>query len=96
MAERSGRDLKDLSLLELEELARRIEAEIASRRSSGGGWLGTGARGALVERNVRYCNPENPAETWSGRGKRPAWVEAALQKGASLADLIVPGDSSES
>ncbi len=34
-----------------------------------------------------YVNPENPAQTWSGRGRRPGWVNAALDAGRTLEDL---------
>ncbi|MEO1677928.1 MAG: H-NS histone family protein [Pseudomonadota bacterium] len=25
----------------------------------------------------KYRNPDNPAQTWSGRGRRPDWIKAA-------------------
>jgi DNA-binding protein H-NS len=31
-----------------------------------------------------YRNPDNPAETWSGRGRRPRWLVAALEAGYKL------------
>lgn len=31
-----------------------------------------------------YVNTKNPAQTWSGRGRRPKWLIEALQNGASL------------
>lgn len=37
----------------------------------------------------RFQNPENPAQTWTGRGKRPAWVKDALGKGKVLDDLKI-------
>jgi DNA-binding protein H-NS len=37
----------------------------------------------------KYRNPENPEETWAGRGRKPKWVEAALSKGRSLSDLEI-------
>jgi DNA-binding protein H-NS len=37
----------------------------------------------------KYRNPAEPAETWSGRGKRPKWVIAQLQAGRKLDDLVV-------
>jgi len=37
----------------------------------------------------KYRNPENPTETWAGRGRRPKWVEAALASGKSLDDLKI-------
>jgi DNA-binding protein H-NS len=36
---------------------------------------------------VKYRNPTNPIQTWSGRGKRPAWVNEALASGVTLEDL---------
>lgn len=37
----------------------------------------------------KYSNPANPAETWSGRGKRPRWFNAALKAGKKEADLLI-------
>jgi DNA-binding protein H-NS len=36
---------------------------------------------------AKYRNPDNPAQSWSGRGKRPQWVVEALASGKSLEDL---------
>lgn len=44
----------------------------------------------------KYCNPDNPAETWAGRGRPPKWAQAALEAGQRLEDLAIPeaaGDS---
>jgi DNA-binding protein H-NS len=30
---------------------------------------------------AKYRNPESPSETWSGRGKQPRWLVAALKAG---------------
>lgn len=37
----------------------------------------------------KYCNPQAPSQTWSGRGKRPRWVVAALETGQRLDDLKI-------
>ncbi len=37
----------------------------------------------------KYRNPANPAETWSGRGKRPRWFNAALAAGKKEKDLLI-------
>jgi DNA-binding protein H-NS len=37
----------------------------------------------------KYRNPEKPSQTWSGRGKKPAWVEKALASGKTLKDLQI-------
>jgi len=38
---------------------------------------------------IRFRNPANPAQTWTGRGKRPRWLRQALEQGASLDDFTV-------
>lgn len=38
---------------------------------------------------VKYVNPQNPAETWAGRGRKPLWLVAKLKKGAKLEDFAV-------
>jgi DNA-binding protein H-NS len=37
----------------------------------------------------KYCNPLLPAETWSGRGKQPRWLVAALKTGLKLEELEI-------
>lgn len=39
----------------------------------------------------KYFNPSAPEETWSGRGKRPRWLVAALQSGHNLEEFRIPG-----
>jgi DNA-binding protein H-NS len=37
----------------------------------------------------KYQNPADTAETWTGRGRKPLWVQAALDAGQSLSDLEI-------
>ncbi len=37
----------------------------------------------------RYRNKNNTAETWTGRGKKPRWLVAELEKGAKLEDFLI-------
>lgn len=37
----------------------------------------------------KYRNPENPAQTWTGKGRKPKWLTAALKSGKSLDDLEI-------
>jgi DNA-binding protein H-NS len=39
----------------------------------------------------KYRHPDNPALTWTGRGKRPAWVAEWLSSGKSLEDAATAG-----
>ncbi len=37
----------------------------------------------------KYRNPANRLETWTGRGRQPRWVVAALKGGKRLSDLLI-------
>jgi DNA-binding protein H-NS len=32
----------------------------------------------------KYRNPDNPSETWAGRGLKPRWLAAAIKAGKKL------------
>jgi DNA-binding protein H-NS len=36
----------------------------------------------------KYRNPANPADTWSGRGRQPAWYKDAIAKGKSPDSML--------
>ena len=38
---------------------------------------------------VKFRDPNNSSNTWTGRGKRPLWLQDALSKGANLGDFLV-------
>ena len=91
MGRKRDGDISALCLTDLMALRERVEAEIHDRRLEYERSLR--ARGGMTERDgPRYGNPTNPAETWSGQGRRPAWVEEALAGGATLAELEVLDD----
>ena len=63
---------------------RTLEAELAklSRLSSSQmRSKGPGVRGPVAP---KYRNPENPSETWAGRGLKPRWLAAAIKAGKKL------------
>ena len=37
----------------------------------------------------KYCNPDNESETWTGRGRKPAWVTTYLEAGNDLEDCLM-------
>lgn len=91
MVRRRERDLSRLSDTDLRALAERIDAELVRREQVR--LHGERARGGLREgQGPRYRNPENPSETWSGRGAQPAWVRALRSRGVRLRDLQVADD----
>lgn len=38
---------------------------------------------------VRYRDPANPENTWTGRGRQPNWLVAALKAGSALESFLV-------
>ena len=37
----------------------------------------------------KYANPEDPTMTWTGRGRKPRWVQENLEGGKQLDDLLI-------
>lgn len=37
----------------------------------------------------KFANPENRSETWTGRGRKPRWLVAKLNKGAKMQDFAL-------
>jgi DNA-binding protein H-NS len=37
----------------------------------------------------KYRNPNEPSETWSGRGKQPRWLAAALKAGRTIEEFVI-------
>jgi DNA-binding protein H-NS len=77
-------ELSKLSLAQLEQLSKRVADQISEKRAAGRRWLRDHAAPLVEEEGPRYRNPLNSAETWSGKGAKPAWVEAALAEGKRL------------
>jgi DNA-binding protein H-NS len=52
-----------------------------------------GPRGSVAP---KYRNPENPSETWAGRGLKPRWLAAALKSGKELQDFSIAATGKKS
>lgn len=51
-----------------------------------------GAKGPKAAVAPKYRNPDNAAQTWSGRGKRPLWfTEALKKKGVTAESMLIAG-----
>jgi DNA-binding protein H-NS len=37
----------------------------------------------------KFRNPQVPSETWSGRGKQPRWLSAALKTGRKIEEFVI-------
>lgn len=38
---------------------------------------------------AKYRNPRDPSQSWSGRGKRPRWLQEQLEQGGRLESFLV-------
>ncbi len=72
------------ALAELEAHARQLGFSLAEL---------TGAAVSVKSKRApavaKYRNPADETDTWSGRGRKPAWFVAALEAGTDLADLSI-------
>lgn len=75
------------------ERRRELETELSKLAGFGGGGKASKfARGGRTGPVApKYRNPENPAETWAGRGLKPRWLTAAIKGGTKLDDFLIPG-----
>ncbi len=80
------------------EERRELEAKLAQLSRLGDGHAGAhgrlgrprggfSLRGTIVA--PKYRNPENPSETWAGRGLKPRWLSAAIKSGKKLEDFAI-------
>ncbi len=72
------------------ELKQKIE-DLATESGFSVDELFTRGRGAMKGRTVapKYVNPDNRAETWTGRGRKPKWLVAKLAKGAKVEQFAI-------
>jgi DNA-binding protein H-NS len=86
---------------EKRELEKRL-AVLTRRTAEAGdaGSLGTYEKAVKARRKYprvlpKYRNPKSPSETWSGRGKQPRWLTAALKTGRKINDFKIPDSSAK-
>jgi DNA-binding protein H-NS len=68
--------------LRLEERLERLQTPAMSRRVAS-------ERRPYPPVSPKYCNPDQPSETWSGRGKQPRWLVAQLRSGRRVEDFRI-------
>lgn len=73
---------------ERQELKQEIEA-IAQESGFTVGELFSGSGSKRSRVTPKYQNPDDPTETWTGRGRKPRWLAAKLAKGASMEDFAL-------
>lgn len=51
--------------------------------------VGSKGRKRKMKTAAKYANPENPSQTWSGRGRQPAWFKTAIESGISPESMAI-------
>ena len=67
-----------------------VATEVSSINANGTVTTGKQPRRKYPKVVPKYFNPLVPMETWSGRGKQPRWLVAALQSGHKLEEFRIP------
>jgi DNA-binding protein H-NS len=96
-------DLEEIQSMVAEEISRQRRSDLDALREqmhelrelahqSGFDWaevIGNVAEESKPTPAPKYRNPDNPEETWSGRGHRPRWLKAQLVAGRELEEFAV-------
>jgi len=70
------------------DLRKKIESMVADAGFKlGDVFGGRGGKGRTVA--AKYANPDDPSETWTGRGRKPRWLNAKVQEGAKLERFLI-------
>ena len=71
---------KDLLEKRMRQLSRRFEAEVHRGKSR---------RRPYPKVHPKFRNPDEPSQTWTGRGKQPRWLAAQLRSGRRIEDFRI-------
>jgi DNA-binding protein H-NS len=77
----------------LEERLARLNGALAERAAVARRNSKTSQRRALRRKYPpvlpKYQNPNDPSETWAGRGKQPRWLVSQLKAGKNKSDFLI-------
>lgn len=89
--------MQEAKVTQIQDVRRKIDTllnnaglTLADVYPTRGGKAGKAGKRSVVA--PKYRNPEDASQTWSGRGKRPLWLVAALKRrGVTLDSLLIDG-----
>lgn len=74
---------------QIEKIAQDLNMTLEELITAGRSRVGRGHSAPRKPVEARYRNPENPSETWTGRGKPPRWLAAKMVTGAKKEDFLI-------
>jgi DNA-binding protein H-NS len=85
--------LADRIVAEKQELENRLaklnQMDVAGEEDANQSAEDSTSRRKYPKVHPKYFNPQSPSETWSGRGKQPRWLVAALKSGHGLDEFRI-------
>ena len=68
-------------------LRQKMESVVANAGFQIGDLIGRGGKGRTVA--VKYANPDDPTQTWTGRGRKPKWLVAKVKAGNKIDRFLI-------
>ena len=72
-----------------QELKAEIEAKLKQEGFLASEVLGTKLKLKAEPLPAKYTDPDEPALTWSGRGRMPGWLQGRVDKGEPLERFLI-------
>ncbi len=88
LCNRVEKALKTAELRERKEALKAAEKAAAEFGFSLSELSGDGTKPVKTAK-AKYRNPNNPSQTWTGRGRKPQWVHDAIKAGTDISDLEI-------
>lgn len=70
----------------------KLEQRLSQLRNDGPRSLPEVQRRPYPKVHPKYQNPDDPSQTWAGRGKTPRWIGEMLTAGKSIDELRIGAD----
>lgn len=79
---------RDEALAAVEKTAKEFGLSLSELTGIGGGKKAKrGAKKSAAP--AKYRNPDDPSQTWSGRGRQPAWYKTRIENGEDPASMAI-------
>jgi DNA-binding protein H-NS len=90
-AERALKSIEKREMQAAKKAAEDAAAKFGFKLSELVGGTATGQKSAKAQRSgeAKYANPEDPSQTWTGKGRQPKWFKDAIEAGKSPEALAV-------
>lgn len=89
LAQRRQKEAVKQARQEAQQLAKEYGISLNELLEGGAGTSGKGKGRSRGKVPPKYRHPENPDRTWTGRGRRPRWVQDYINSGGDIEELRI-------